>query len=204
MCLFVRKLLKHGRETPHLELTIGKQLGLFIRGGEVEHFHQLFVLGGLGEMRIESRFLTALLIEVMSPAGKRDQKHTLSPGLLADHTGSFVAAKLWHRNIEYHDLWTELRSGFDRFHSVPRDLYYVSVLAQKPRENFGGLGKIVSHQNSPTLAVGNTAVFMSWCTMPDHRAFGHDGEMNREFAASVQAITANFDFPAMHLNQPLH
>ena len=53
-------------ESPNLELTVRKQFGLFIRRDEVEHFHQLFVFRGLGEMRIKSRFLTSLLIEVVS------------------------------------------------------------------------------------------------------------------------------------------
>src|SRR5690348_2772083 len=121
--------VKGGSAITELELAVRNQLGLFMScGGEVEHFDQLLVFGGLGEMCIKSRFLGALLIELMSPAGKRDQKHALPPGLLADDTGSFVAAELWHRNIEYDDLWPELRSGFKRFHSVSRNLYLVAIL----------------------------------------------------------------------------
>ena len=48
-----------------LELTVRNELGFFMRCGEVQHFDQLLVFCGLGEMRIKSRFFGALLIQMM-------------------------------------------------------------------------------------------------------------------------------------------
>ena len=95
-----------------------------------EDLHQSFVLGGLGEMGVESGLFAALPVQLLAPSGKRDQEDMLAPWLFADHARSFEAVELRHGDVEHSDVRAKFGCGFHGFDPVMRHLHIVAVLPE--------------------------------------------------------------------------
>ena len=121
-------------------------------------------------MGIKAGFLGALAIQLMAPTGKCDQKNSLPRGLFADQARGVVAVEFRHRQVEHGHVRLKFSGGFDGFDAVLRDLYFVAVLSQQPREDLSRLGKIIGNEDA-AAGPAHRAVAMSRFVTIGNRVF---------------------------------
>src|SRR5262245_34432092 len=154
-------------------------------------------------MGVKAGFLGALTIQLIAPTGKRDQKNPLPPRLFADQTRGVVAVEFWHRKVEHGHVGLKFSGGFDSFDAVLRDLYFVAVLSQQPREDLRRLGEIIGNQDA-AVGPAHSAVAMSRLVTIGNRVFSKRRQMDDEFAAAIDAVAAHFDVTVVHFDQSMN
>ena len=86
---------------------------LIVRRQMIQNLHQGLVFCRFREMSVEPGFLSTLAIHLLSPARQSDQKHMLSPRLLADYARAVIAVEFRHGNIEHGHVRMKLSGGID-------------------------------------------------------------------------------------------
>ena len=154
-------------------------------------------------MGVKAGFLGALTIQLMAPTGKCDQKNPLPPGLFADQARGVVAVEFGHRKVEHGHVGLKFSGGFDSFDAVLRDLHFVAVLSQQPREDLSRLGKIIGNEDA-AAGPAHSAVAMSRFVTIGNRVFRKRRQMDDEFAAAIDAVAAHFDVAVVHFDQSMN
>jgi hypothetical protein len=97
---------------------------------------------------VETRGAHALPVLVLSPAGERDDRHTLRVGDLTQPAGHFVAIHFRHADIEQHDVRLAQLELLERCRPVVRNMYVRTSRPQQHREALGGVAIVVHDQHA--------------------------------------------------------
>jgi hypothetical protein len=108
--------------------------------------HQVRV-DGLGEMSIESGHSGPFLVLRLPPTGQGDQVGALSPVLVPDRTGNFVAVEIRHSDIEDDDIGTVLPAQFQRLMTRMGDDDFMAAKLQQHAHGFGRIAVVVGYED---------------------------------------------------------
>src|SRR3569833_906323 len=147
-------------------------------------------------MRIESGGSGAHAVRLLIPAGKRNQRHTLRSGLLAQAPCGFITVHAGHAEFVLNDFGTEARNGFQRRPAIVSSLRISFYAAQQCGEAVGGISVVVHHENAIKQPLWALWLRGAGVAPRMRQRTAHD-----EFGSAASAGAQGFDAAAMELRQ---